>query len=154
MKKETKNRIFALFVLFMFVGSSAAFALMSTFTPSSKPSVQLAYDKPLTNEEEAQFFKENKIVLKSFTSDECGKPCEDAAALVSDLFQRMKGSMVVESININSYPDEAERYGVTTVPLFVFRGKTEKTLPGDSSYDDLVATACGLFFQENEVCIT
>ena len=153
MKKETKNRIFALFIIFVFVGSSAAFALMSTFVPTTNPSVQLAYDKPLTNEEEAQFFKDNKIVLKSFTSDECGKPCEDSSTLVSDLFQKMQGNVVIESININAYPDEAERYGVTTVPLFVFRGKTEKTLPGDASYEDLVATACDLFFQENDVCI-
>ncbi|MEM5804343.1 MAG: thioredoxin family protein [Candidatus Aenigmatarchaeota archaeon] len=154
MKRETKNRLFALFVLFTFIGGSAALAIMSAFEPAVKPSVQLAYTKPLANEEEASFFRENKIVLKYFTSDDCGKPCEDASLLVSDLFQRMQGSMVVETISIDDYPDEAARYDIAAAPYFVFRGKTEAKLNGSATYDELVATACGMFFSENDVCIT
>lgn len=153
MKKDTKNKIFVIFVMFMFLGSSAAFALMSAFVPSQEPRVQLVYDFPLTNAQEAQFFQQNKIVLKFFYSDDCSG-CDDANLLVDDLFQRMQGEMVVEKINTIDFPDEAERLGISDVPVYYFRGNTEKKISADATYEELVDAACGMFFAENEVCFS
>ncbi|MFQ6009637.1 MAG: thioredoxin domain-containing protein [Candidatus Aenigmatarchaeota archaeon] len=154
MKKEAKQKMFVLFVLFMFLGSSAAFALLSAFVPSQEPRVQLVYEGPLSNAEEAQFFQQNKIILKFFYSDDC-EACDDASLLVDDLFQRMKGNMVVERINTFDFPDEASRLGISEVPIFYFRGKTEKKLLGDATYDELLNTACDLFFEPKEdVCLS
>ena len=47
-------------------------------------------------------------------------PCRVMIGVMAELEQRYPGAMRVEFVNVNSQPEEAERYGVQVIPTQVF----------------------------------
>lgn len=71
MNREKKRQAIALFILFMFVGSSLAFAVISVTSEEKKEEVKTFYERPLENSEEAPFLQQNYVIVKYFWSGTC-----------------------------------------------------------------------------------
>jgi thioredoxin 1 len=152
MPRLTKQQIFALFVLFIFVGSSAAFALLNVI-PITKPKPQLVFDRPLSNAEEAPFLQQNKVIMKFFYSPEC-PACATMEPVVDQLVAEFAGSLIVEKINIEEWPDETAAFEITAVPTFYLKGWTVDRVVGEANIDELFSRICELFFEPIDICIT
>ncbi len=148
--KISKNQIFALFVLIIFVGSSAAFALMNVIevTPQRQ---QLVFDGPLSNADEATFLQQNKVVAKYFWSENC-TACPDANDTVDSLFNDFGGGLVIEKVDIGQWSDVAEMFEVTEVPVLYLKGSTIDRIDGSIDYNDAYEKICWLFFEPVEQC--
>lgn len=145
-----RNQLFALIILFIFLGSSAAFALLNVI-PIQQPKQQLVFDQPLSNADEAKFLQQNKVVMKYFWSDNC-TDCPATEATVKQLFQDFGGALVVESIDVDRWPEAATELDVTTVPTIYLKGYTIERITTDITYDGTYRTICGLFFNQIEAC--
>lgn len=150
MKRDTKKQLIAVVVLLMFVGSSIAFALISTFG-STKPKEQFIFDKPLTNSEEAVFLQQNKVVMKFFFLTTC-PVCKSMEPVVEELVQEFNGKLIVEMIDARKYRDEATQYNIENVPTFYIKGKTIDIFVGKMEKEELYNRICALYFEQIEEC--
>lgn len=149
MKKETKQQVFVIFVLLMFVGSGLAYAVMWVFP--EQPKTQLMYNAPLSNSEEAQFLQKNFVVVKLFYL-EGNESCEQAAKDIQEIFQELNGKMIIEFIDIDIWKDEADRLDVTEVPFFYLKGSTVDKV-GKVEKEELISRICGLYFEPIDECM-
>jgi len=149
MKRKTKTQLFAFFILLVFIGSSVAIAVMSAFAPAQEQKVKLIYDQPLTNADEAQFLQKNFVVLKYFFSDEC-ETCD--TAMVENLINDLAGKIIIEKIDTQLYPEEAQTFSVQEVPYYYFKGNSVVKLLGEKTGLELFETACSLYFEEIDQC--
>ena len=150
MKRERKKQLFALFVLFTFLGSTAAIAVLSAFAPSKEERTRLIYNEPLTNAEEVPFLQKNFVILKYFYSEEC-VACDDET--VDALVQDLGGKIIIEKIDTLLFPEEATTYSVQEVPFYHFKGRSIRKLSGNVSSEELFETACDLFFEPIDQCM-
>lgn len=150
-KKETKKQIFTLFVLFMFISSGLAFALISSFVPEQEKKVQLIYDRLLSNSEEAEFLKKNMVVIKFFWSEDC-ENCEEINNILNQVFQDLGGKLIIEKANLDEYREEAEILGVDSVPYLYLKGNTIERIAGNTTIDELTKKLCNLYFEPIDEC--
>jgi thiol-disulfide isomerase/thioredoxin len=150
MKRETKKQAFAFFVLFMFVGSSLAFALLSS-VDIEDTNVQYFISGPLENQEEAYYLQRNIVVMKYFFSDEC-LTCEDSLAVITAAAEHFNGRLLVELINIEEYPEEAELLEIEDVPTIYLKGNSVKTITDPITANELITETCFLFFAFVQEC--
>lgn len=151
LNRETKRQIFALFILFMFVGSALAFALLSAFTPEEEKKVQLMYDRLLSNSEEAEFLQQNMVVIKFFYSEDC-ENCEEINNIINQVFQDLKGKMIIEKVDIYYYQEEAEILEVDSAPYLYLKGKTIDRVSGETTLEELTKKLCDLYFEPIDEC--
>lgn len=150
MSKIYKNKIFVLVVLILFVGSSFAFALVNVFPEEKKASY--VFDTPLSNQDEAVFLQQNKVVMKFFYSPTC-PICENMDPVVDELVNEFGGSLIVEKISVVDYADFATQMDVERVPFFHIKGKTVDTYTGEIDKEELFTKICNLYFEEIDVCL-
>lgn len=148
----TKQQIFVLFVLLMFLGSSAAFAFMNVIEVNP-PKQQLVFDGPLSNADEAVFLRQNKVVAKYFWSENC-TACPEAEDTVDSLFNDLAGGLVVEKVDVDKWPEAAEAFQVTELPALDLKGNTIERFDGNFTYDEAYSAICDLFFQPVDQCLT
>ena len=58
------------------------------------------------------------LTVKRFTADWCG-PCRMVAPIMNEL-QSEFSDVRFETIDVDSYPSQAEEYGVRNIPLVLF----------------------------------
>lgn len=73
---------------------------------------------------------EKGIILVDFYADWCG-PCNSMAPTI-DLIASSNADLTVLKVNVDEYPDLAEKHGVLSIPtlLFIKDGKTVDTSIG------------------------
>ncbi|MEM5814405.1 MAG: thioredoxin domain-containing protein [Candidatus Aenigmatarchaeota archaeon] len=150
MNREKKKQIMALFILFMFVGSSLAFAIISVTREENKQEVRTVFDRPLENSEEAPFLQQNYVIVKYFWSEACAD-CDLAEQALNDAKSELKGRLVIEKINVAEWANYTEDLSVTSVPFFYLKGRTVVTGAFTDS-DALVRAVCPLYFYGIEEC--
>jgi thiol-disulfide isomerase/thioredoxin len=150
MNRERKKQIIALFILFMFVGSSLAFALMSVTGEEKPKGVQTVFDRPLENSEEAPFLQQNYVIVKYFWSDTCAD-CDLAEQALSSAKAELKDRLVVEKIKTEDWANYTTELSVPSVPYFYLKGQTIVTGAFKDS-DSLVRALCPLYFYTIEEC--
>lgn len=55
-------------------------------------------------------------------------PCKVMLGVMSELEQKYVGAMVIEFINAEQYPEQAERYGIRIIPSQIFYGPDGREL--------------------------
>jgi thioredoxin len=97
----------------------------------------------LTNENfETEVLKSDKPVLIDFYADWCG-PCKMSAPYVEAIAEEKADVLKVAKINIDETPDLAAKYGVMSIPTFIFikDGEVLTKSVGAKNKDELLALA-------------
>jgi thioredoxin 1 len=91
----------------------------------------------LTNGEFEAFVKEG-LVFVDFFADWC-MPCVMMAPVVDEIAQKFEGKIKVGKVNVEDNPSIAQKYGVSSIPNFVFlkNGKLIDQFTGGMSEEDL-----------------
>ncbi len=150
MKKNTKKQLFAVFVLLVFAGSGIAYALLSVI-PTQERQMQYVVYQPLQDSEEAYFLQRNIVVAKYFYSEGCLR-CQSTEAIVDGALEFFDGNFFVEKINIDEYPDEAERLDITQAPTIYLKGYSIDVITENITLSDLTTKICVLFFSYVDKC--
>lgn len=151
MKRETKNQIFTVIVLLLFVGSGIAYAIFSVFPVTEKPKIENVVDKPLSDAEEAQYLTQNKVVIKYFYSPTC-VACQQQEPILEEVINYFDGNMLTEKINIFEYRDQIAVNDIKSTPTFIIKGKSIEQIEDVITKDDLVSKVCGLYFEPIDKC--
>ncbi|MBU5574893.1 MAG: hypothetical protein QXF15_00745 [Candidatus Aenigmatarchaeota archaeon] len=154
MRKETRNKIFAVFILLAFIGSTIAYAISFIF-PKEK-SLQLIYDKPLSESEEATYLRSNFVILRFYYSENC---CLEDFKKIENVFENVGRKMIIEKIEINKYLNETKMITDRNdfneslgLPYILLRGKTEKFIQGKINENELFELICSLYFEDIDEC--
>jgi len=151
MRKETKQQLFAVFVLLMFMGSSVAYALSVVLGRQPAPEqTSLIYDKPLTDSETSKLLDSNIVVADFYYSD--GADSAAADSLITGLAGDLSGYLAVDKIDAVKYASIADANGITQLPSFVLKGATIDTVSGTISKQDLKSRICRLYAQPISAC--
>jgi thiol-disulfide isomerase/thioredoxin len=150
MNREKKKQVIALFILFMFVGSSAAFAIMSVVEGEKKEEAQTVFDRPLENSEEAPFLQQNYVIVKYFWSDDCFD-CDLADEALAAAKAELGNRLIVERIKMEDWANYTMELGIDSAPTFYLKGQTVITTKTTDS-DELVRAICPLYFYNIEEC--
>ena len=135
----------------MFAGSSIAFAFISVIpTEEKKEELQLIYDRPLENIEEAPFLQKNYVIVKYFWSEDC-PDCAAAEAILLETKTELKDKIVIEKIKIEDWPDIAEALNIESAPTFYLKGKSI-TVIQTLDQDELIRAICPLYFYYIDEC--
>ncbi len=148
MKKEKKNKLIALFIVFMFVGSGIAYAIISALTPAETQEQSYIVNKPLTNSEEAYFLQRNVVILRYYYSEDCFD-CPSTEPIVDTLGELFQGWVFIEKINVDEYPEESADY---TVPTIYLKGKTTKEITSNFDINEIYLDICTMFFAPVQQC--
>lgn len=149
-----KQQIFVFFVLIMLFGAwFIATALMSVVDIGKPQQQQLVFDGPLSNQDEATFLMQNKVIAKYFWSANC-TACAESNETMDALFQDFGGSLVVENIDADQWADVAEALDVKELPTLYLKGMTIDVISGNVTYDDAYDRICNVFFEPIEQCET
>jgi len=149
MKKQDKNKLIALFIVVMFVGSGIAFAVISAFLPSGQSQeMQYIVNGPLENSEEAYFLQRNVVVLRYYYSQDC-IDCAEVEGIANYIGEFFQGWVLVEKIDVDEYPEQSEGYEVPTIYL---KGKTTKTITEDFDVNEIYLDICTMFFAPVQQC--
>lgn len=152
MKRETKQQLFAVFVLLMFMGSSVAYALSVVLGRQPAPEQDsLIYDKPLTDSETSKFLDNNIVVADFYYSQNCAD-CAAADSTITSLAQDLAGYLAVDRIDAEKYASIAEANEITQFPSFVLKGITIDTVSGAISKQDLKSRICRLYMEPISAC--
>lgn len=151
MNRERKKQLIALFILFMFVGSSLAFAIISVTTESKPTEVQTVFDRPLENAEEAPFLQQNYVIVKYFWSNKCFD-CDLSDQALDSVSTELKGHLVIERINTDEWANYTADLGVTSVPAFYLKGQTI-VVTNTTDSDSLIRAICPLYFHAIDECV-
>lgn len=68
-------------------------------------------------------------------------PCKEMVPVLDEVKKAYKGKVVVKVIDVNNFPDEANKYGIRVIPTQVFLDKEGKEFfrhEGFFSKDDIV----------------
>lgn len=150
MKKSTKKQLIALFILIMFGGSTITYAIISIFPGEQQE--KLIFDVPLTNQEEAKYFQQNRVVMRIYYD----YIDEDLFIETAEMIDTLGQKMIIERIDVNQFPEYFELiqgksgYQDDIFPVFFLRGNTEILLQGER--DDLLENLCSLYFEEIDEC--
>ncbi len=70
-------------------------------------------------------------VLVDFYADWCG-PCKMMAPVIKDIAEEYDGKLKVGKCNVDDNPDIAEKYGIMSIPDFIFfkNGEAVETILG------------------------
>jgi hypothetical protein len=150
MNREKKKQIIALFILFMFVGSSIAFAFISVTTEVKPQQVQTVYDRPLENAEEAPFLQQNYVIVKYFWSANCFD-CDLSDRALAGAHSELNGTLVIERIKMEDWANYTAELGIKSAPTFYLKGKTI-VVTNTTNSDDLVRAICPLYFSYVDAC--
>jgi len=151
MKKETKTRIFAIFILLVFGMSSIAFAFISVLPKQEQQEIQYSIDYPLSDQEEAYFLQNNVVVAKYFYSEDC-LSCASTEAMIDNIIEYFNGRFFVEKINMDNFQNETQRLDITTAPTIYLKGNTIDVITEDITQNELTTKICVLFFAYVEEC--
>lgn len=151
MKRETKNQMFTIFVLLIFLGSSIAFALMSII-PTQKQEVSNVFNRPLSEQEEAQIIKQNKVVVKFFYHPTC-QTCISMEPVLDEIITEFRENLATERINIQEFEEQVAENDIQYTPTFIFKGKSIERIDGATEKEELVKTICSLYFELPDVCL-
>ncbi len=151
MNREQKKQYTAIFILIMFFGSTIAYALMSVAPSETKE--KLIFDEPLSESDEAYFFKQNKVVVRVYYEE----PTE-TINILNNMVNTLNQKMVVERISIVKYPEiydyMKDKFETSETPMVLIRGSTEIYLNGEQTEQDLLDAICSVYFEEIEECAT
>jgi len=148
-----KHQIFVFFVLIMLFGAWFVATAVMSVVDVGKPQQQLVFDGPLSNQDEATFLMQNKVVAKYFWSVNC-TACAESNETINALFQDFGGSLVVENIDADQWADVAEALDVKELPTLYLKGMTIDVIAGNITYDDAYGRICNVFFEPIEQCQT
>ncbi|MCD6476807.1 MAG: hypothetical protein J7K26_01410 [Candidatus Aenigmarchaeota archaeon] len=145
MKKKTANQIMALLVVFLFAGSGFAYAF-SYLIPSNNKNIQLYFDRPLENSEEAPYLQKNYVIVRLYFSSN-DSDINKTVSIINNIFQDLDGKIVVEFINIDYYPNSL----IEKTPFIYLKGKSIDKIY-DIEYSDLKSRICDLYFEPINEC--
>ncbi len=151
MKRETKTRMFAIFILLVFGMSSIAFAFISVIPRQEQQEIQYSIDYPLSDQEEAYFLQNNVVVAKYFYSEDC-LGCASTEAMIDQTIEYFNGRFFVEKIDADIFQNETERLEIIDVPTIYLKGNTIDIITEDITQNDLITKICVLFFAYVEEC--
>jgi hypothetical protein len=154
MNTERKKRLFAIFILVIFLGSTFAIAFISKESlpqsSSNATALPTLVDKPLADSEEAPYLQRGLIIVRYFYSADCGD-CPKVEDAINGL-RDDPGKVLLERIDIDQWPDAATTVGVTTAPAVYLKGMSTKLLNGAVTYSDLFNAACPLYSSPPPSC--
>ncbi len=150
MRKETKQQIFAIFVLLMFAGSSLAFAV-SVVLGRQQPQTAAISDKPFADSETARFLENNIVVVDFYYSQDCAD-CAAADSAITGLAQDLSGYLAIDRIDAEKYKSLAEANEIMRFPSFVLKGATIDTISGATSKQYLKSRICLLYAEPISAC--
>lgn len=146
MNKETKKQLFSVFVLVTFLGSSIAFAVLSSSgQTANKTESPYVVDHPLTNQEEVPYLQQGAVLMKYFYTEDC-ITCNDTSQMVLSVADYFKGKLVVEFVDKNKYVNESQELNITKIPTMYLKGKSIDIITEDIQPNALVSRICYLFF--------
>ena len=89
---------------------------------------------------EQEVLKESMPVLVDFYADWCG-PCKMMGPVVREIAEDYDGELKVGKMNVDENPDIAQKYGVMSIPNFIFfkNGEVVDSLLGAISKDKFTA---------------
>ncbi|MCR5093673.1 MAG: thioredoxin [Lachnospiraceae bacterium] len=74
---------------------------------------------------EEEVLKSELPVLVDFYADWCG-PCKMMSPLIKEIAEDYDGELKVGKCNVDENPDVAQKYGVMSIPNFIFFRKGEQ----------------------------
>ena len=116
----------------MFLAAVAFYPLIAgVFRKPVPESSQIIHIK---SDEELQTIIKDNLVLVDFYADWCG-PCRALGPVINKLADEFEGKAKIIKINIDSYPEIAQKYSVTSIPTVIIFANNEKieTLIGPQS---------------------
>ena len=153
MEQAKKKKLYAGIILFAFLGSTIAFAILSySGSPQQQNQASISqtiYERPLSESEEIPFLQKNLVVVKYFYSDNCAN-CSQADEALTKIYQELNGQLLIERINTEVYSAEATVYNVESVPSFYLKGSESKTVVWNGQ--DLIYDICPLYFSPIYAC--
>ena len=151
MKRETKNQMFTIFVLLIFMGSSLAYAVSIVFQRAPTQEQQsLVFDKPLADSESAKLIENNIVVVDFYYANNAESSAADST--ITALAQDLSGYLAVDRIDAVKYKSIADANDITQFPSFVLKGTTLDTISGAISKQDLKSRICQLYAQPIAAC--
>ncbi len=151
MKRDTKKKIFSIFVLLIFMGSSVAYAVSVVFQRApSQEQQSLVFDKPLADSESAKLIENNIVVVDFYYSNNADSAAADS--MITGLASDLSGYLAVDKIDASKYASIADANSITQFPSFVLKGVTIDTVPGAISKQDLKSRICQLYAQPISAC--
>ena len=80
---------------------------------------------------EEEVLKSSMPVLVDFYADWCG-PCKMMAPVIKDIAEEYDGKLKVGKLNVDDNPATAQKYGIMSIPDFIFfkNGEAVETLLG------------------------
>lgn len=151
MKKDTKNQIFTMIVLLLFVGSGLAFSISSVFPVQEKPKLENVFDKSLTDAEEAAYIQQNKVVIKYFYSTTCSA-CQQQEPILEEVMEELKENVITEKINIFEHKDAISAFDIQSTPTFILKGNSIEKIEDVIDRDTLMKKVCDLYLNPIEIC--
>jgi thioredoxin 1 len=90
----------------------------------------------LSANEFSEFIKRD-LVLVDFFADWC-MPCMMMLPIIEDISKDFFGKIRIGKVNVGEYPEIAEKYGVSSIPHFIFfkEGKIIEEIIGAVSQDE------------------
>ena len=90
----------------------------------------------LSANEFSEFIK-GDLVLVDFFADWC-MPCMMMLPIIEDISKDFFGKIRIGKVNVGEYPEIAEKYGVSSIPHFIFfkEGKIIEEIIGAVSQDE------------------
>ncbi len=147
MRAERKKKVFAIFILLMFVGSTAAVGI--GFLPSQQEqtpeqqskNLQRIFERPLTEEEEKVYAQRDDLIIKFFYSVGCSE-CAKIDDSIAGLFDETGSRILLERIDIDAFEDAATMLGVKAAPSIYLKGASSELVEGPISYAELFSKVC------------
>ena len=86
------------------------------------------------------YIESDKPVLVDFNATWCA-PCRTMHPLLAEVSNTYASSLTVVSVDVDEYPDWADKYKVRSLPTFMIfkKGKTILTHEGSTSKEDFIA---------------
>lgn len=151
MKKDTKNQIFTMIVLLLFVGSGLAYSISSVFPVQEKPKLENVFYKSLSDSEEAAYIQQNRVVMKYFYSPTCSA-CQQQEPILEEVMEEFKNNIITEKINIFEYRDAISAFDIRSTPTFILKGNSIEKIEEIMDKDALTKKICGLYLNPIEIC--
>ncbi len=147
---DKKKKIVALFILFSFIFSSLAFAIISSLTGGGNTGggeEQLIYNQPLSAEQEQKIISSGKVIVKVYTATDCSD-CGSAKSEALKLFSKLSQKIIVEDIDTNYFSDNT----ISKFPTIIILGAGSDKIESAPTSAELLQKVCMQFKEKPAGC--
>lgn len=144
----------SIFVVIIFFGSTAAFALNWVLPQEREEKLPNMLDKPLSSDQQTSLIDQDVAVMTFFYIPGC-QYCEATEPHIRRLAQEMPTKVMVVELDTSKYKTLAFNYNIKYVPVILIRGKAQEApvrLEGQQEYKEIKDNICAVFLEKPLEC--